>query len=193
MANRTMKTKLFATIALVMLPAAAFAADGHGPPEANWTELGSQTLNFLIYVAVIVFLAKNPVRDFFKTRRADVAGAIESAQSATEAAEARLTETMAKIETFDSEREAILAEFRDLGDSERRKIVADAESEAAKIVRDAEQTASRELAQAREAVRSSLVNTALGKAQSQLTAQMTPVTHAQLIDDGIEALASAAN
>ncbi len=104
-----------------------------------------------------------------------------------------MAETMTKIDNFDSEREAILAEFRELGDSERRKIVGDAEAEAAKIVRDAEQTAERELAQARESLRSTLVGSALGKAQSQLSAQMTPVTHAQLIDDGIEALASAAN
>jgi F-type H+-transporting ATPase subunit b len=188
-----MKTTLLASLTVLILPAAAFAAEGHGPPEANWTELGSQTLNFLIYIGLIVFLAKKPVAAFFATRRADVAGAIESAKNATAAAEARLTETMAKIDNFDTEREAILAEFRELGDSERRKIVADAESEAAKIVRDAEQTAERELAQARESLRSSLVTAALGKAQSQLTAQMTPVTHAQLIDDGIEALATATN
>ncbi len=190
MANPTMKTKVLAALTTTLVPASAFAA---GPAEANWTELGSQTLNFLIYCGLIVFLAKKPVTDFFKSRRADVAGAIESAQSATEAAEARLAETMTKIDNFDSEREAILAEFRELGDSERRKIVGDAEAEAAKIVRDAEQTAERELAQARESLRSTLVGSALGKAQSQLSAQMTPVTHAQLIDDGIEALASAAN
>lgn len=179
---------------LVLVPSAAMAAGGHdGPPEVNLTELISQTLNFLLYVALIVFVAKKPVTQFFKSRREDVAGAIESAQAATTAAEARLAETMTKLENFDNEREEILAEFRELGDAERRKIVAHAESEAAKIVRDAEQTAERELAQAREGLRAQLVSSALTKAQTQLSAQMTPVTHAQLIDDGIEALSRATN
>ena len=176
---------------LLLVPSTAMASDG--PPVANWTELGSQTLNFVIYLAVLVFLAKKPVAEFFRGRRDSVVGAIESAQAATNAAEARLAETMGKLEKFDAERGSILAEFRELGEAERRKIVADAESTASKIVRDAEQAAERELAQAREGLRTELVSSALNKAQTQLNAQMTPVRHAQLIDDGIAALSRATN
>ena len=61
------------------------------------------------------------------------------------------------------------------------------------MMRDAEQTAERELAQARETLRQQLVTSALTKAQAQLSARMTPVTQAQLIDDGIDALTRATN
>ena len=185
-------SRLFVLAVALTAPSVALAA-GDGPPQANWAELGSQTFNFLIYITVLVMLAKKPLTSFFKARREGVAGAIESAKAATEAAEVRLAETMAKLENFDAEREAILAEYRELGEAERRKIVADAEGAASKIVRDAEQTAERELAQARETLRQQLVSSALTKAQSQLSARMTPVTQAQLIDDGIDALTRATN
>jgi F-type H+-transporting ATPase subunit b len=177
----------------LLVPSTALASGAEGFPTANWTELGSQTLNFVIYLAVLVALAKKPVTAFFKGRREEVAGAIESAEAATSAAEARLAETMKKLDDFDAERETVLAEFRELGEAERRKIVADAESAASKIVRDAEQAAERELAQARESLRTQLVSTALTKAQALLTARMTSVTQAQLIDDGIDALSRSTN
>ena len=187
-----MVSRLLVVSVALLAPAVALAA-GDGPPKVNLSELGSQTFNFVLYVALLIFIGKKPITAFFKARREGVAGAIESAKAATEAAEARLTETMAKLENFDAEREAILAEYRELGEAERRKIVADAEGAAAKIVRDAEQTAERELAQARETLRQQLVTSALTKAQAQLSARMTPVTQAQLIDDGIDALTRATN
>ena len=190
-----MKRQILAPSAALLVlaaPLTAFAA-GDGPVEADWTTLGSQIFNFCLYLAAIVFLAKGPVKAHFQARREAVTAGMEASKRAAEAAEAKLAETMAKIANFDAERAAILEEFRSLGESERRRIVAAAESDAAKIVREAEATAARDLNIAKVALESKMVDLALEKARADVAARLTPVTQVQLIDNGIDALSGAAN
>ena len=182
-------TRIATLLVALVLPASAFAAgDSHGP---DWGELGSQIVNFCIYIALIVFVARKPAQEFFATRRAAVVDAMNASEQAVAAAEARLAETMKKLDTLDEEKAAVLREFRELGESERRRIVAAAESDAAKIVRDAEIAAERELRLAKAALERRMVDSALEKARQDVVARMNPMTQNQLIDNGIDALSSA--
>jgi F-type H+-transporting ATPase subunit b len=175
---------------LLVAPSVALAAGdgGHGP---NWKELGSQIVNFGVYVALIVFLAKKPVLAFFEQRRAGVTAAMDASAKAAAEAQQRLAETREKLDAFDAERQAVLDEFRAIGESERTRIVAQAEADAAKILREAEMTAEREVKLARAALEARMVDQALQRAESEIRAGMTADRQAQLIDSGIAALASA--
>ncbi len=190
--RRTMNAVQRAAVvaAILLAPALAFAAGGehHGP---DWPELGSQIINFCIYLGLIVFLAKKPAQAFFAARREAVVTAMNASQVALEAAEARLAETLKKIENLDGERESVLAEFRELGENERRRIVAEAEAEAAKIVKDAELGAERESKVAKSALERRMVDLALAQARAELNTQMNATTQSQLIDNGIAALSAA--
>lgn len=190
--NRKALARTGLLMLLVLVPATALAAgDAHaGPP---WKELGSQIVNFIIYIALIVYVAKKPVLEFFQARRDDVTATMEASKKAAAEATARLAETRAKMDAFDAERQAILDEFRELGESERRRIVAQAEADAARIVRDAEIAAEREMKMAKATLEARMVDIALEKAGAELAAKMNPATQAKLIDNGIDALAGAAN
>ena len=96
---------------------------------------------------------------------------------------------MDQLASFDSERERILAEFRDLGERERDRIIEQARQDADKILRDAGSAASREVRRAKVDLEGRLVRAALGRAESELRGKMTGTTQAKLIDDGIETLA----
>lgn len=175
---------------VVLVPAAAFAAAGGEHAGPDWKQLGSQTINFLIYLGIIVFLAKKPMANFFAARREEVVAAMNASKVAIEAAETRLAETMEKISTLDAERDAVLSEFRDLGENERRRIVAEAEAEATRIVADAERAAEREARQAKATLEQRMVDLALEQAEQELAQTMTPGKQTQLIDNGIAALAA---
>lgn len=184
------KTRAAVLALIVASPSVALAAGdgGHGP---DWAELGSQIVNFCLYVALIVFVAKKPALAFFAARRENVVETMASSKRALEAAEAQLAETMKKIETLDAERDAVLSEFRELGEAERRRIVADAESEAARIVADAERGAERELKQAKATLERRMIDLALAKAETNIATQVAGGMQAKLIDNGIDALGAA--
>lgn len=184
--------RLAVVVAALLVPVLALAAEEGGAHGPDWKELGSQTVNFFVYLALIVMLAKKPALAFFQARREGVTAAIDASERAMRDAHARLEETKRKMDAFDAEREAILAEFRHLGESERRRIVAAAEVDAAKIVRDAEQAAERELKLARAALETRMVDQALSQAKRELASELTTSRQSQLIDNGIAALTGAA-
>lgn len=195
MMNETRRTRLAALLAfgaVLVVPAMAFAAgggDGHGPTPPSAAVFGSSVVNFVIYISAIVFFARKPAAAFFESRRAGIASEMEAAKAAREAAEAHLREMKQKLASFDEERATLLTEFRELGEQERRRIVADAEGEAARIVRDAELAADNEVRRARAELETRMVDLALELAEKELTTRVDAAAHGKLIDDGIEALA----
>lgn len=176
-------------VASVAAPALAWAAGAGGPEAPTPAVFGSAVVNFLIYVGLIVFLVRKPAAAFFEARRANIAAEMEAARAAREAAEAQLREVKQKLADFDAERTGLLTEFRELGEQERRRIVAEAEGEAARIVRDAELAAENEVRRARGELETRMVDLALELAEKELNARLDPTLHGKLIDDGIEALA----
>ncbi len=177
------------TALLIAVPTAAWAVGGESHSGPNWVELGSAMFNFCVYIALLVWLGRKPIAEFYDTRRSAVLASVEQAKARTEAAEARLAETMDQLASFDSERERILAEFHDLGERERDRIIEQARQDADKILRDAGSAASREVRRAKVDLEGRLVRAALGRAESELRGKMTGTTQAKLIDDGIETLA----
>lgn len=203
------------TLALVGAPAVTFAdeaapasaahADGeHGDAHADGEHgddyqkgldplvFGSAVVNFLLYLGLLTFVFRKPAAKFFEDRRSGIASEMEAARAAREEAEAALTDTKRKLADFDAERERLLAEFRDLGEQERLRIVAEGEAEAARIVRDATLAAENDVRRAKAALESQMVDLALQLAERELAARLDAGTHGKLIDDGIEAIAQSA-
>jgi F-type H+-transporting ATPase subunit b len=162
---------------------------GHDAPHMDWVVFFSSVVNFAIYIGVLVFLGRKPVAAYFANRRSGIANEMEAAQAARAAAEAQLADTQSRIASLDDERANILAEFRELGEQERRQIVADAETEGVRIVRDAENAAELEVRRAKSALETRMVDLALELAEKQLAGTLTGEHQTRLIDDGIDALA----
>ena len=118
---------------------------------------------------------------------------MEVSQRATKEAEERLAATMAKLEAFDAERAAILAEFREIGEADRARIISQAEVDAARLLDDAEATAVRETKLAIAGLEAKLLELALEKARAEVSTRMTATAQSQSIDNGIQALRSVAS
>ena len=153
---------------------------------------GSAVINFLLYLGLLTFVFRKPAAKFFADRRGAIASEMEAARAAREEAEAALTETKKKLADFDAERTRLLTEFRELGEQERLRIVAEGEAEAARIVRDATLAAENDVRRAKAALESQMVDLALQLAERELAARLDAPTHGKLIDDGIEAITQSA-
>ena len=60
------------TALLIAVPTAAWAVGGESHSGPNWVELGSAMFNFCVYIALLVWLGRKPIAEFYDTRRSAV-------------------------------------------------------------------------------------------------------------------------
>lgn len=178
-----------AFVALAADFAAAADGESHGP---DWGQLGAAIVNFVIYVSAIVFLGGKAINGFFANRRGELLKNIEASKAKREAAEAELADHLARLEQFDAEREALLAEFRALGERERDRIIEEGRDAAEKMKADAALTASVEARRATADLEARLIDRALAGAKAELEKRLDAGARASLIDAGIDAVGSSA-
>jgi F-type H+-transporting ATPase subunit b len=97
----------------------------------------------------------------------------------------------AQLRSLDAERSQVLAEYRQMGETERDRIVADAQRQAEKIRTDAEQTVQNEIRKAREALEAEVVQIAVGMAEERLKERLDAGAQARLLDAYLEDLSRA--
>lgn len=185
--------KVAALVALLMVASApAWAAEGHGHGP-NWAELGSAIVNFVIYVSLIVYFARKPVAAFFASRRAQLTATMDAAAARQAEATARVETLQAKLNRFDAERAALVAEYRELGEREAAKTLEAARTQATKIAADADVTIEVETRRALADLERRMVDRALELARKQLASQLGPAGQQALIERGISGLSNAAS
>ncbi len=123
-------------------PALALAQEAaeHGEHAAHgWDQqaLIASFVNFVVLVALFVYLFRGKVRSFLKERRAEVERALSEAARLKAEAEAKHKEYTERLAKLDQELARIRAEMIAAGKAERDRIIADAEHKAARLRKEA--------------------------------------------------------
>lgn len=180
------------TLVDLLVTAQAFASEAagaeHHAPSINdiWFPLA----NFLIYAFIIVKFAVPPIRDFLKSRRAEVVTTLEQSSAKMRAAEALVNEYRAKLSAVDNEIQSIRASLRDDGEREKTKLVSEAQATAAKIRQDADFLADQEVKMARQQLREEMAAEAESAARQLVTRNLTGADQNRLVDDFIQTIGS---
>jgi F-type H+-transporting ATPase subunit b len=182
-----MRTLILAGLLVAGFAAPAFAS-GDGPAVPQWNEIGAAIINMAIYIGALVYFGRKPVLAHFQSRRDALVSRMESAQTAEAAAQAALVEVESRLSAMESERASLVAEYRDLGQKEAAKMVADAKAQAEKIRKDGELQAEQIARSAEEALRVRLMERALEMAQSHVASQATMSAQAGWINGSIRQL-----
>ncbi|MDP2606367.1 MAG: ATP synthase F0 subunit B, partial [Deltaproteobacteria bacterium] len=125
-------------------------AEHHAP---SITQIIFPLGNFLIYAYIIKRFALPVVRDFLRSRRAEIITSIESAAESKKQAEAVVSSYQAKLAGIQREVDALQAELRAEGEREKGKLIGEAETLAAKIKDDTVFLADQEVNTARQKIR----------------------------------------
>lgn len=107
-------------------------------------------INFLILVAGLFFLLRKPVKEFFANRAAIFRNTVEASREQFAKTQAENWQIQEKLKNSGQETNALLTSFKDAGELEGKRIVADAKHYAEKIREDAKKIASAELRRANE-------------------------------------------
>jgi len=179
---------LLVGIALALAPALALAAGGgeHDGGEGHGGNALWHAVNLLLLVAVLVYVGRKPLREFFTGRRREIEANLQRSAALLAEAESRLGEWNRRMQRLDDEIAEIREGARQRAASERERILADAAAAAERVRRDAAAAIEQETRRARAELRSEATALALDLAGDLLRQRMTAEDRTRLVDEFIQ-------
>ncbi len=181
--------RLFELLFSAQLWAASSAeAEEHA---ASIIQLVFPLINFLIFLYLVKRFLLPLAKDYFRSRREEILGAVEGADEEKRQAEEKLRDYQGKLSRLVAEAREIQAALRAEGERERAKLVAEAEDLAAKIKADAGFLAEQEVKIARRQIRAEIARLAQEAAQQVLQRHLTPADQKRLVEEFLTDLGGA--
>jgi F-type H+-transporting ATPase subunit b len=166
-------------------PSVAFRPKGMPAPFGIWI------LDALILYGFIFKVAKKPVGDALKNRKANILRGMDEAARMKRDAERRLEEYEAKLERIEEEVERVRHEMREGAEAERVKILADAHARRERMEKDAHLLVEQELVAARDALKGEMIVAAMKSAAVAVKERLRPEDQQRLADEYLAGLGKA--
>lgn len=159
---------LFVTLSLKALAAGGHADASH----MDWTFYFS-VINFVLFVAILFFMLRNPILNFFKDRSHHTKNTMEEAKKFYESAYRKYEEIEAKLKNADQKGKQLLKELKNEGELEKENLVKKAKEMAELMKSDAEKTADQELLKAKEILKQQAAHLISEMAETELKSGLT--------------------
>lgn len=161
-------------IALLLISSPAAAAGG------GWMTIVWHAVNLVILLLLIVKFAGKGVKAALAARSAAVTHEIDAASKLHAEAQAMLDEYQAKMDGLQTELNTIKTQYREQGEAEKARLIAEGKAEAERLKADAERAAQNEFARVRARLESEVVDRAIDAAEELIKARMTPADQRRL-------------
>ncbi|MEI9948162.1 MAG: ATP synthase F0 subunit B [Pseudomonadota bacterium] len=161
-------------------------------PKGTPVPFGAMLLNSAVLYWLLIRFAKKPIADALKARKTSILRGMEEAAKMKKDSEARLAEYEQKLATLDQEIERIRQDMRSAGQSERKRILAEAKEKRTRMERDAQTLIGQELKTAREGLLSEMARAALRSAETTLRSKVTAADQSRLAEDYLAGIKNAA-
>jgi F-type H+-transporting ATPase subunit b len=179
--------------ALVLLASAGFASEGgeaahHADHAAGqMKDFGWRILNFALLFGIVIWaLKKADVKGSLAARQADIEKSLKDAESARDAAEAKLREYSVKLDQASKEIDELHAAIVREGEQEKARIIAEAKIAADKIVAQAALSAEQETVKARNELRAEAARLAVEIATGKLNGAIQKNDHDRFVGEYLD-------
>ena len=174
---------IFAVLAAKTALAAETHAEHGAPGAEQWKLLAFSAINFAIFIALMVRLARSPLRDFLVNRRQRLVDSMEEAARLKAEAERLRKEYEQKAATLDRAREDLIAEVKRIAEADRKRSLVAAEEAAERMRQDAERTARSDLERARQELRAEAAKLAEELAREEVRRRLTEQDRKRLLEE----------
>lgn len=145
-----------------------------------------QIINFLVLVALLVFLVKKvDIKGYFRKRTELIEKSLNEAREAKELAEKALAEVEERLKVKDKEIEEILAAARQSGEKEKEKLIEESDKLRENILQQARTNIEFELKNAKESIKAEAVEIAMELAEKKLKDRLTKEEQLRLLEESI--------
>lgn len=139
-----------------------------------WVELIiPQIVNSTIFLGGLIYLLKNPVRNYFKTKAESFESAKKDAERAKLAAEETHIEVKKRLEALETSAQVNLATAKKDAEELKEKILSEAKAVASRIESEARRSAEHELQKAVFSLRTELLAKSMQRAEEEVKSRMT--------------------
>lgn len=179
-------TKLIHKLPLLtfLVPALAFAEEGAKcePNEFCFNVQGYYILDFIAFVAILVYAARKPLAAFLDKRYADVSKEIEAARTLQLEAQAKYDAYKLRMDNLAAEMEKILADARTGTQAEVARILADAHKQVETITAEERTRLDQESKRIRGELQRDAAALAVQLAENMVRERLNPATQQKLVD-----------
>ncbi|BCS98549.1 hypothetical protein DSLASN_41810 [Desulfoluna limicola] len=177
--------------AFTLTAGVAFASSGgdggHVAEAKHWlTTDTARVLNFVVLMSLLVFVLRKPVSNALSGRIDTIRDELDTLESQKADAEKTLAEYETKIATLETEVEAILAQYKEQGETAKKRIFAEAELHAAKLEEQAKRNIDHEFKAARADLKAEIMALALEKAEELIREKINADDQDKLVDDYLD-------
>lgn len=180
---------LLAAAVPLAIPVVALAAEGGGDKWGALLVVG-KVFNLAIVIAILVWVARKPLANFYASRTEGIRERLEEARQARAEAERKLAEMEARMGRLDDELAGIRAAAEREGREEYERLLAQAEADAARIVARARQEIEGMTRSAELDLRSHAADLAVRLAEDKVRAEMTEDDRGRLFERFVDRLGS---
>lgn len=159
------------------------SASGAEEHAVSITQLFFPLINFLIFAYVLKRFALPLVKDYLRSRRAEISSALKEADEAKGRAEATARDYRSRLAGLEEEAKKIREELRAEGEREKARLAREAEELALRIKADADFLADQEVKSARRKLREELARTARTAAEELVERHLTPADEGRLAEE----------
>lgn len=186
----TLKTSFVTMLTLLLVFAAAgvaLASGGGDEGPKGWLSTDTyRVINFVILVAVLIFVLRKPVSQALNGRVAEIKTQLEALESQKKEAEKNLAEYKEKLSMLGRETDKLVAEYVKQGNEAKARILKEAESAAQRLEQQARRSIEHEFAQAKATLQQEIVEKALVKAEEIIQRKITDKDQNRLVDEYLD-------
>jgi F-type H+-transporting ATPase subunit b len=161
-------------------------------PKGMPVPFGAMLFNSAVLFYLLVRFGRKPVADGLRARKANILRGMEEAEKMRAEAERSLAEYEQKLAQIEQEITRVRDEMRAAGETERKRILAEANERRSRMERDARILIEQELKAARELLLGETVKIAVRAAEATLLAKITSQDHTRLAEEHLSGVKSAA-
>ncbi len=168
------------------------AESAHGGEQgkdrsADLRDLLYRFINFALLVIILfVAIKKSGLKDSLTGRIAEIKQRLEDLSKEKEEAETKYREIEKDLRDFDEKKKEIVEQFRNEGQAEKERIIAEAHERAKQILEQAELTIQQEMQSAKDRLRKQVMVLAAEKAKETIANEMTDEDQDRLVSEFIE-------
>lgn len=158
----------------------------------NWRstfDLVMRWLNFVIIAFVLVKFGRKPIKDFFANRRQEIDHQIKKYEQQKEAAEEKIAEATQMLNNSIARFEKIKKRIVEDGEKKKQQIIEGARQESRILLEGTKQKIGNQIVEARNLIRSELIESAIALAEKRLPEEITAVDEQKLLDHFMESAA----
>ncbi|MFZ2631850.1 MAG: ATP synthase F0 subunit B [Desulfosalsimonadaceae bacterium] len=166
---------------VVMAESSGEHGGGHG---GGWAATDTyRVMNFAVLAIGLFFLLRKPVTQFLGDRIQGIQAQLDDLELKKIEAEKKLAEYNERLSHLNTESEKIINQYKEQGETLRKKIIKEAEAAATKLEEQALRHIEHEFKQARLRLEQEVFEKAIAKAEVQLTKKITDQDQDKLIEE----------